>query len=582
MEYYTLNNGHLVIKEGTKMIKTRAFMLQNIKTVKLPSTLERIEDFAFLGNDLEEIELPDKLIYIGKSAFTSNNIKSIKFNKNVEVIEEKAFMCNKIDYLTLPENLKTVGNMCFFGNKVKEVYLNDSLYSFESSSFDSDSNLYYKGIKYDELFDLTLGFQNIMKYDKAKKLLNNISEDDEKILVILPNENSAIKSFVHNRGHVSEVIDQVTKNIEIDNTLKPYEFLDLKNKLFKNIVKCCFIFGVFNNGNSKETVLNIFKNLELEAIDLIFNNMVLKDYNKKFQSVLLDAIYKEDRKVLENAANYYNNFSNINKNIIKIREEEIRKLTNYIKIPNINNEDEILGLDILKKNKKNISLTDVDNFLIKTTFKIDERCVNLHQITNTLARYIDQEGFDKLEKIYLEGTKINDTEYFENIGEEENDFYFKWLENTNPTNFILGYKANCCAKLNSKGEDIMIQSVINPRIKNLVIFNKNNIIAKSTAFYNNDYILFNNIEVSKSFKGSRESILEAILRGVESQIDAMKNKDIPISEVRIGMRRNDLKEVIIDYGYQIIKDELLNNYKFKNYEGDANNKEDGQALILTK
>ena len=139
--------------------------------------------------------------------------------------------------------------------------------------------------------------------------------------------------------------------------------------------------------------------------------------------------------------------------------------------------------------------------------------------------------------------------------------------------------------------DIMVQGMINPCVKNLVVYDgKNNIIGKSTAFYNQDkkYILFNNIEMSKSFLSNKEvenkkrKVLKAFLEGIKEQVYMMQKNNYLVEEVRIGMLRNDLEEEIIKSNIPIVHKDLLDNYPYKNYSGDANNKEKGQAIIKIK
>ena len=73
----------------------------------------------------------------------------------------------------------------------------------------------------------------------------------------------------------------------------------------------------------------------------------------------------------------------------------------------------------------------------------------------------------------------------------------------------------------------MLQSIQNPRIKNLVVYNQaKKVIAKTTVFYNHDYLLGNNIEVCKQFQESikvrkedKIAVLEAFKRGLLAHKD---------------------------------------------------------------
>lgn len=133
----------------------------------------------------------------------------------------------------------------------------------------------------------------------------------------------------------------------------------------------------------------------------------------------------------------------------------------------------------------------------------------------------------------------------------------------------------------------MTQSMINPNIKNLVIYNKaKRIVAKTTAFYNNDYIICNNIEVADFFMNNpqtteidRVELLNAVLSGILAQVNMLPDN---LQKVVIGMDRNDLVKELEKYALQIIRDNLILNYKYHNYQGDANNRAKGQAIVYIR
>jgi hypothetical protein len=127
----------------------------------------------------------------------------------------------------------------------------------------------------------------------------------------------------------------------------------------------------------------------------------------------------------------------------------------------------------------------------------------------------------------------------------------------------------------------------NPNFKNLVIYKGSEVVAKSTAFYNNDYILCNNIEVSDKYMqnnrlAEKRKLLEMVVKGLKDQANEMNKQGKAVNEIRVGMCRNDLNDVIEFENYNIVKNNLLENYEFHHYQGDANNKAFGQAIIYKK
>lgn len=191
--------------------------------------------------------------------------------------------------------------------------------------------------------------------------------------------------------------------------------------------------------------------------------------------------------------------------------------------------------------------------------------------------FIEDEAFanNQLQDLYQESLNT-EKELIQTIDQKENDYTYQWSAGSNPINLVLGYIVNCCAKINGAGEDIMRQAMTNPFVQNLLIRDtNNNIVAKATAYYNKEdnYILFNNVEGISLNKGKARACLN---RAINDQIAALASQNIFISEVRVGMLRND---IFCDKDITVEKKELLKNYRYSNYEGDANNFTFGQGIL---
>ena len=134
-----------------------------------------------------------------------------------------------------------------------------------------------------------------------------------------------------------------------------------------------------------------------------------------------------------------------------------------------------------------------------------------------------RDEFEKAQNIY--NFASNDSE-FKYVGKKVGKYTYRWLEGRDPYNLILGNLVNCCAKVGGAGEDIMVQSMVNPKIKNLVVYKGSEIIAKTTVYKNNDYLLCNNIEIKDSIMFSDKTtddmlneILDVIIKGLYSQLN---------------------------------------------------------------
>ena len=80
-----------------------------LKKIKLPTTLQRIEDFQFCNSLLETIDIPSNVKYIGNGAFYKSNIKNIEIPEGVDTLRSSTFArCNNLATVKLPESLKVI------------------------------------------------------------------------------------------------------------------------------------------------------------------------------------------------------------------------------------------------------------------------------------------------------------------------------------------------------------------------------------------------------------------------------------------------------------------------------------------
>ena len=132
---------HLVIPEGVTEIEPRVFSCCYIESVEFPDSLRIIGEGAFshcdklksikFGNgiekigsqnddegcffayctELEEIEFPPSLKYLGQNAFYGcKNLKRVRFNDGLMVIDKDAFnYCTNLKEVTLPYSLQEIG-----------------------------------------------------------------------------------------------------------------------------------------------------------------------------------------------------------------------------------------------------------------------------------------------------------------------------------------------------------------------------------------------------------------------------------------------------------------------------------------
>ncbi|MCB0390020.1 MAG: leucine-rich repeat protein, partial [Bdellovibrionales bacterium] len=81
------------------------------KHVVIPSTVNGntifgISRWAFDQMDIESVELPETIRYIGDNAFSHNKLKIIRFSSNIISIGFKAFAGNELVSVHFPEKAK--------------------------------------------------------------------------------------------------------------------------------------------------------------------------------------------------------------------------------------------------------------------------------------------------------------------------------------------------------------------------------------------------------------------------------------------------------------------------------------------
>lgn len=99
-------SGELVIPEGVIEIPQRCFMSNNFTSIKFPTSLRKIGEFAFAnynpGGIIGEIELPDGIVSIGEQAFSRNpHISKLSLPSTLQTIGSSAFLnCYGISNIT--------------------------------------------------------------------------------------------------------------------------------------------------------------------------------------------------------------------------------------------------------------------------------------------------------------------------------------------------------------------------------------------------------------------------------------------------------------------------------------------------
>ena len=109
-----------------------------LKSITLPSLLEKIGNNAFRGSGIRKVSIPKSVYWIGEEVFADceelNNIeipanittisksmfegctslKKISLHESLEKIEDRAFFgCNSLDFIVIPDSVAEIGDTAF-------------------------------------------------------------------------------------------------------------------------------------------------------------------------------------------------------------------------------------------------------------------------------------------------------------------------------------------------------------------------------------------------------------------------------------------------------------------------------------
>ncbi len=128
----------VIIEEGVVEIPENAFhKCINLKTVKLPNTLEIIDEWAFRESGLNEIDLPNRVISIGNSAFNGTKITNVRIPEKVTILSNYTFSgCEQLTFVDL-NNVEVVRQGAFSECiKLEKVVHSGNLIELESFVFE--------------------------------------------------------------------------------------------------------------------------------------------------------------------------------------------------------------------------------------------------------------------------------------------------------------------------------------------------------------------------------------------------------------------------------------------------------------
>ncbi|MDR0732038.1 MAG: leucine-rich repeat domain-containing protein, partial [Treponema sp.] len=130
---YTQNNDRITITKYNG----------SVKNVVIPERINNrpvvaIGNWAFSGNQLTSITLPNSITSIGYEAFEDNQLTRITLPNSLTSIGDYAFASNQLTSITLPNSLASIGNWAFSGNQLTSITLPNSITSIGYEAFEDN------------------------------------------------------------------------------------------------------------------------------------------------------------------------------------------------------------------------------------------------------------------------------------------------------------------------------------------------------------------------------------------------------------------------------------------------------------
>ena len=128
----------IVIEKGVTGIGNSAFEgCYWAEKVTFPDGLQTIGNEAFDRNGLKELEIPESVSYIGKSAFSwCRKLEEVKLPENPTKLSDKIFYeCNALEKVVLPNNLESIGDEVFYECGLNKLEIPESVSSIGSDAF---------------------------------------------------------------------------------------------------------------------------------------------------------------------------------------------------------------------------------------------------------------------------------------------------------------------------------------------------------------------------------------------------------------------------------------------------------------
>lgn len=110
---------------------------QELKKVKIPSTVKKLGDNCFHYTSLTEIEIPNSVTHLGESCFSvSRNLEKVVLSNSLTEISKDCFnSCWSLKNVEIPSSVTKLGEMCFCGTAIENIIIPSSITIISNGCF---------------------------------------------------------------------------------------------------------------------------------------------------------------------------------------------------------------------------------------------------------------------------------------------------------------------------------------------------------------------------------------------------------------------------------------------------------------